>query len=451
MTEPESNPDSRDRRDTARPATGEAPFHPGEVFFSRTDRRGVILSANFVFQRVADYPWDKLFGAPHKIIRHPDMPRAVFWLLWNRILQGQVIGAYVKNRAGDGLHYWVYALVTPCGEGFLSARIKPTSPLRAQVEALYAELVQAEKQEGLTPEQSAARLLERLDALGFESYEEFMAHATAEELQAERQALNLPSDERIETSRVMLASARKLGAATEDLVAEFESLSIIPHNMQIAASRLEPSGGPFSTISRNYGELSRELSQWFAGHVIGPETNFASIATSVNDALLMESVAAVLHRCDQQLRAERRQLGSTDLDAERKILLDLAAHYSRRARDALAVIADEAGRIIGACKEFRRQMLGLSNARVACKIENARMSGRVGGLGDIIGKLESSQERVDEILTGIVTRSSSLAASAELSMRHAASATPAELLFGEKMAAALAAEGQGTSHAARPV
>ncbi|MEM8554727.1 MAG: chemotaxis protein, partial [Pseudomonadota bacterium] len=58
-----------------RPTQGAAPFDANELFFSRTDERGVILSGNTVFQRVADYPWDDLLNAPHKIIRHPDMPR----------------------------------------------------------------------------------------------------------------------------------------------------------------------------------------------------------------------------------------------------------------------------------------------------------------------------------------------------------------------------------------
>ncbi len=101
-----------ERRDTYRPPTGEAPFKIDETFYSRTDERGVIKSGNFVFRRVADYSWDEMIGAPHKIIRHPDMPKAVFWLLWDTIKRGEAIGAYVKNLAKDGLYYWVFAVVT---------------------------------------------------------------------------------------------------------------------------------------------------------------------------------------------------------------------------------------------------------------------------------------------------------------------------------------------------
>jgi len=69
----------------ARPSSGAAPFKERELFFSRTDKRGVIQSGNSVFQRVSDYTWDDLLGAPHKNNRHKDMPKAVFWLMWHTI------------------------------------------------------------------------------------------------------------------------------------------------------------------------------------------------------------------------------------------------------------------------------------------------------------------------------------------------------------------------------
>jgi aerotaxis receptor len=59
----------------------ESHFEIDELFFSRTDTRGIILSGNGVFQRVSKFSWNELINKPHKIIRHPDMPKAVFFLL----------------------------------------------------------------------------------------------------------------------------------------------------------------------------------------------------------------------------------------------------------------------------------------------------------------------------------------------------------------------------------
>jgi PAS domain S-box-containing protein len=64
---------------------------------------------NDVFIRVSGYAEADLIGQPHSIIRHPDMPGAVFSLLWDTIPAGQEISAYIVNLSADGGHYWVLA------------------------------------------------------------------------------------------------------------------------------------------------------------------------------------------------------------------------------------------------------------------------------------------------------------------------------------------------------
>lgn len=88
-------------------------FDPDETIVSKTDLKGRITYANRVFQKVAGYSERELLGAPHSIVRHPDMPRCVFKLLWDTIEAGNEIFAYVVNRARNGDHYWVFAHVTP--------------------------------------------------------------------------------------------------------------------------------------------------------------------------------------------------------------------------------------------------------------------------------------------------------------------------------------------------
>lgn len=130
------------------PQDVESPFEFQEFFFSTTDLRGVILSCNDVFVRVSKYPKEQLIGAPHSIIRHPDMPRAVFKLLWSTIQSGNPIMAYVKNMAVDGSYYWVQAFVFPLKNSYLSIRIKPSSAIFDQVLNLYPATVAVEKEKG---------------------------------------------------------------------------------------------------------------------------------------------------------------------------------------------------------------------------------------------------------------------------------------------------------------
>jgi len=98
-------------------------FAATELFFSTTDLKGRIQRANSVFQRIAAWSWEELEKKPHNIIRHPDMPRIVFQILWDYIQEGRPVVAFVKNLAHDGRYYWVVALVTPMPDGYLSSAL----------------------------------------------------------------------------------------------------------------------------------------------------------------------------------------------------------------------------------------------------------------------------------------------------------------------------------------
>src|SRR5208337_1146296 len=95
------------------PTTTERFFNTDDIIVSKTDLTGRITYANKVFCDICGYSEAELVGAQHSIIRHPDMPRAVFKLLWDTIQEGREIFAYVKNMAKNGDYYWVFAHATP--------------------------------------------------------------------------------------------------------------------------------------------------------------------------------------------------------------------------------------------------------------------------------------------------------------------------------------------------
>lgn len=88
-------------------------FDPDEIIVSKTDPKGRVTYANDVFMRLAGYREKELLGQPHSLIRHPDMPRCVFKLLWDTLEAKEEIFAYVVNMSKNGDHYWVLAHVTP--------------------------------------------------------------------------------------------------------------------------------------------------------------------------------------------------------------------------------------------------------------------------------------------------------------------------------------------------
>lgn len=124
----------------------ERTFGKDEIIVSKTDMKGRITYANDVFVRVSAYTEAELLGQPHSIIRHPDMPRCVFKLLWDTIQARQEVFAYVLNLAGDGAPYWVLAHITPSLDasgrvvGYHSSRRLPAKRALDAIRPLYTSL-----------------------------------------------------------------------------------------------------------------------------------------------------------------------------------------------------------------------------------------------------------------------------------------------------------------------
>ena len=132
------------------PTGRERYFEEDEIIVSKTDDKGVITYTNEVFIRISGYSEQELLGQPHNIIRHPDMPRCVFKLLWDTIQNGDEIFAYVINLCKNGDHYWVLAHVTPSFDelsnitGYHSSRRVPERNTLDKVKATYSLLKKTE-------------------------------------------------------------------------------------------------------------------------------------------------------------------------------------------------------------------------------------------------------------------------------------------------------------------
>jgi len=169
-------------RPTITPTGREITFAEHEIIVSKTDTRGVITYANDVFLRVAGYTEEEVIGQPHNFIRHPDMPRCVFALLWDTLKANREIFAYVINQARNGDHYWVFAHVTPSHDaegrlvGYHSNRRAMYNDARPKVKELYA-LLKCEEQKYPNPAkavEAGGRLLTSLLAEQKMEYAEFV-------------------------------------------------------------------------------------------------------------------------------------------------------------------------------------------------------------------------------------------------------------------------------------
>lgn len=85
------------------PSGRELALDPDTQIISKTNLKGIITYANRAFMRISDYSEAELLGVQHNIVRHPDMPRAVFHLLWETLQAGQEFFGFVKNLTAGGI------------------------------------------------------------------------------------------------------------------------------------------------------------------------------------------------------------------------------------------------------------------------------------------------------------------------------------------------------------
>jgi PAS domain S-box-containing protein len=148
-----------------------------DFIVSKTDLKGKISYCNRIFMEMAEYSEAELLGAPHSIIRHPEMPKAVFKLLWDRIGKKEEVFAYVLNRTKNKNEYWVFANVTASLDvrgniiGYYSVRRKPNEKAIAIIKPLYATMLEAEKRGGV---EASMKILTDLLAEKGMSYDELI-------------------------------------------------------------------------------------------------------------------------------------------------------------------------------------------------------------------------------------------------------------------------------------
>jgi PAS domain S-box-containing protein len=403
----------------------ERPFRADELFFSTTDEKGVIRSGNEVFARVSGYDdVRELIGRPHNIIRHPDMPRAVFKLMWDFLKGGNSFAGYVKNMAADGCYYWVMALVVPIQGGFLSIRFKPSSPYLAAVKELYAKLLSIEMGAGDAPEAWRAgmaaageRLSGWLRQKGFAGYEEFMHTALAAEMFCRREAGgasdscgagpgrkgatatltygagqaevagDLRMCEQIEPRLAALFSqassflelVQKLDAKSSFLLELADDVHLVALNGVIASTRLGESGGGLSVVTQDLASAADESAK-----VIAEMTDQATLTSPLRKTAFAITAAKLqvemtIFYARELLRAgEGGSFAGRSLEGVRADIGTLIESFSRSTANMLATLPAAQSSVrarVGLNGRLSTIFRKLSRVHVTGKVQAAHITG----------------------------------------------------------------------------
>ena len=160
------------------PTSSRCDLGKNDFIVSKTDLKGKITYCNQIFMKIAKYSEEELVGVSHNIIRHPDMPRIVFKLLWDRIQNKEEIFAFVKNLSKDGGYYWVFANVSASFDsnghiiGYYSVRRKPSEEGINIMSGVYAKMIELERSGGM---EASGKFLNDLLKEKDVSYDELIA------------------------------------------------------------------------------------------------------------------------------------------------------------------------------------------------------------------------------------------------------------------------------------
>lgn len=379
------------------PVSKEVPFEPDELFFSTTDLRGMIEFGNDVFIRISGYPSETILGAPHNIIRHPDMPRSVFKLFWETLKTDKPIGAYVKNLAADGRYYWVFAFAFPVNHGYLSIRFKPSSLIFDRVQEIYSQVLKREKESSM--DEGENLLFELIKKQGFQHYEDFMVHAAIQELNARDKTLKASTDLSNSSNDHVIQEISEITARTAStldvnfakisayqksnevfsgsvsmLEDEFTKLKFLSINMKILAGNFGDEAVTLGVISEEFSKLANKIE-------VQLET-FSSFVTELY---------GVIKECSLHLAALKTQMTMVDFFVKesinkfsssenafsgmlqnREVFISLFAYSIKTLTSELFVLQNRLNAITTQIKEIQKFISGLEVIKQIGAIESAR-------------------------------------------------------------------------------
>ncbi|WP_024286472.1 PAS domain-containing protein [Cellulomonas sp. KRMCY2] len=349
-----------------------------ELFFSTTDRKGIITGANSVFVGLSHYSRSELLGAPHNVVRHPDMPAGAFAIMWDRLLTGRPMVAYVKNLAKDGSAYWVLATITPLGDGFLSVRGAVCRPdLWDTVTGVYEKVLVIEK---VAREQGhgkvaaarigAAAIVHELAGRGFPGYGDFLRYVLPAEVSA-RAALSQLSVERPD----VVGGLGALLGATHTLDGELSSLLV----------RLDD----FLDLADSLGAASRDALTTLAGLSASAGSASRASAMVADSAPVLARTASAMSIMSDELGA-RIQALAVRLDHVHGWVMEL------RFRIGLARLHNDMARSFALeVAEGRASAEGISYVLLLCRALEE-------GAQDVTGSLSSTSGALREVAEDVI-------------------------------------------------
>lgn len=298
-------------------------FEPVDIFFSTTNRKGVIAQANHTFLRLAALTEDEALGSAHNVIRHPEMPGGAFRLIWDELDAGRPVAAYIANQAKDGLRYDVLAAIIPIDGGFLSVRLRPNlTDTECRVFEAYDAVTRREQElraSGASRHSAAMRgavlLTRALAAIGYGSLEAFTRAVLPREVEA--LVASLPPAVAPEADAgvlgAILSASQGIGSSTAEVVGSLRDLEETALRVALDHDNLDPVVRELDGLRHELAHIAtllRGAAASSAAHSVAPDGELASLIdlTAAMDSWCEDAVDGLASLPLQRLQSAIRDL-----------------------------------------------------------------------------------------------------------------------------------------------
>ncbi len=432
------------------PKNIESPFEIDELFFSITDPKGVIQTGNDVFIRVSKMQKEELIGKPHNVIRHPDMPRAIFKAVWQTIQAKKPFVGYVKNMAKDGTYYWVLAAIYPVVnkegkiEKYISLRLKPSSKIFEMIPNFYKEILEYEYKHGM--DEALEYLQKRLKEMGFSSYEEFAKKAFFAEIQSREEILaqNQKTTCQVDLSRVtpqnmefietlctletlffrinryfnevfnkvnlFLNLNEELNKKSKFIFELAEDIRLLSLNASIESYKVKKEGVSFSTLShemRKNAELSERKIVQMSDLINDTKKDIEDIGFNIlTSKLIIEMIVFFLKEMienlsEEVIEEEKKREVLDNIQELFRLLSDYSTHLSTNIYETKSKLRS----IFYNIKELNVMINRLDFIHINGLIESAHTEGEEGGFNIIFSQMlkliEAAKQEIINLETSI--------------------------------------------------
>lgn len=391
----------------------EAKFDLSELFFSITKIDSTILSGNETFMRISGYTRDEIIGQYHNIIRHPDMPRVVFKTFWDFLNAGKSVAAYVKNRTKAGGYYWVFSVVFPLKECYISIRIKPNSQLFSSVKGIYSQLLKA--QESLDMQESEALLFGILKSLGYRDYAHFMNEALVSELlmrkklfvesEAKDDSFCSKSELKLKVEGLYCSSKKMLDRYAKwfEKIDEFGKIKLLFEekslvlsslardivflslNASVASYRVDAYGETFGVLASDIRVNAKENDILIAKI----DALSQSLSESLNEVIFLVSSISLQMEMITYFIRELFENNNEELTQNVSFLFELVHLYNKKLSELVLVIDKTIQKSILHLNTLEQQIMYLGYIQIYGVIESARSNDESSGFTEIFLQLKS--------------------------------------------------------------